>query len=72
MGTMPCSHARAIAETNGTELVAICVKSDSSRDKAKADFSGIAVYADYRELVAEKTSTRLISFCPRFFITKWH
>ena len=63
---MPCSHARAIAETNGTELVAICVKSDSSRDKAKADFPGIAVYADYRELVAREDIDAVDIVLPTF------
>lgn len=59
-------HARAIAETNGTELVAICVKSDSSRDKAKADFPGIAVYADYRELVAREDIDAVDIVLPTF------
>jgi myo-inositol 2-dehydrogenase/D-chiro-inositol 1-dehydrogenase len=44
-------HARAIQETAGAELLAICAASDASR-RAAAEETGSNVYADYRELLA--------------------
>lgn len=44
-------HARAIQETDGAELRAICAASEASRQAAAID-TGVEVYAEYRELLA--------------------
>jgi len=44
-------HAAAIAQGEGTELVAISCKSEESRRQAEADHPGVEVYLDYRELL---------------------
>ena len=44
-------HARAIRETAGAELRAICVQSEGSR--AAAAETGANVYADYRDMLAQ-------------------
>ena len=44
-------HARAIAQTEGAELRAVCAASDASRQAAAAE-TGAAVYASYAELLA--------------------
>lgn len=51
-GAWGSHHARAMTEAGGIELVAVCSRSDSSRNKASADFPGVAVHADYREMLA--------------------
>jgi len=43
-------HARAIRETPGCELVAVCARSEDSRRLAAAD-TGAAVHSDYRQLL---------------------
>ncbi len=43
---------RSIASVAGAELVAICSRSDESRNRAKADYPRAAVYADHREMLA--------------------
>ena len=43
--------AAAIAQGEGTELIAISCKSEESRRQAEADHPGVEVYLDYRELL---------------------
>jgi myo-inositol 2-dehydrogenase/D-chiro-inositol 1-dehydrogenase len=45
-------HAEAIAETPGLELAGVCEASEASRQAARERFPGVAVAADYRELLA--------------------
>jgi myo-inositol 2-dehydrogenase/D-chiro-inositol 1-dehydrogenase len=54
-GAWGSHHARAIAQTAGAELVAVCARTESSRAAAQADHPGIHVHADYRELLARET-----------------
>lgn len=48
-------HARAIGETSGLQLTAICARSAESRQRAEHDHPGVQVYADYRELLERET-----------------
>ncbi len=50
-GAWGSHHARAIAATDGAELVAIAARSDKTRATAQADHPAAHVYADYRELL---------------------
>ena len=45
-------HANAIRVTDGAELVAIAARSQNSLDAAKEAYPDVAVYSDFRELVA--------------------
>ena len=44
-------HAAAIAQGEGTKLVAIACKSEESRRQAQADHPGVPVTLDYRQLI---------------------
>jgi len=46
-------HARSIEEVEGAELVAICARSERSRQEAREEHK-VEVYSDYRELLARK------------------
>jgi myo-inositol 2-dehydrogenase / D-chiro-inositol 1-dehydrogenase len=53
-GAWGSHHARAITQTSGAELTAICSRSEASRAQAKADHPHARLYADYRELLAHE------------------
>jgi myo-inositol 2-dehydrogenase/D-chiro-inositol 1-dehydrogenase len=53
-GAWGSHHARAIAQTPGAELVAICSRSAASRDKAQTAYPKAHIYADYRDLLARE------------------
>src|SRR5690349_4207916 len=44
-------HARVIAAGKNTELTAIAVRSEKSREEARKTYPKCSVYADYRELL---------------------
>ena len=46
-------HARAVSETPGAELAAICCRSDEARSHAAAAHPNVPLYDDYRALVAD-------------------
>jgi myo-inositol 2-dehydrogenase/D-chiro-inositol 1-dehydrogenase len=51
-GAWGSHHARAIATVPGAKLVAIAAHSEASCARAAAERPGVAVHADYRELLA--------------------
>lgn len=53
-GAWGSHHARAICECAGAELVAIAVKSEASRGRARVERPGARVYGDYREMLAKE------------------
>ncbi len=50
-GAWGSQHARAIAQTQGTQLAAIAVHSEQSRAAAQTDHPGVALYTDYRQML---------------------
>ena len=46
-------HAQCIGRVASARLAAICARSDDAAARARADFPDLAVYRDYRELVAD-------------------
>jgi myo-inositol 2-dehydrogenase/D-chiro-inositol 1-dehydrogenase len=50
-GAWGTHHARAIVETPGAKLFGVATPSEESQEKARKDFPGIAVFADYRDLL---------------------
>ncbi len=50
-GAWGSHHARVLAQTPGAVLAAVAARSGTSRDQARADHPGVAVHADYRELL---------------------
>jgi len=59
-------HAAAIAQGEGTELVAVSCKSEESRAQAQADHHGVEVYLDYRELLRRKDVEAVDIVLPTF------
>lgn len=53
-GAWGSHHARAIKQTAGTTLTAICAPSEASRAKAREEHPAARVYSDYRQLLAEE------------------
>lgn len=53
-GLFGAHHARAIARTDGAQLVAIAVPSERSQAAARLDQPDVALYADHRELLARQ------------------
>lgn len=53
-GAWGSHHARAIANTEGAELVAVAARSETTRQQALVDHPGITVHDDYRELLQNK------------------
>ena len=53
-GAWGSHHARAIKQTSGTELTAICSRSETSRAQAQAEHPQARIYADYREMLARE------------------
>jgi len=51
-GAWGSHHARAIAKTDGAELVAVAARSEATRAAAGEQHPAAAVYADYRQLLA--------------------
>ncbi len=51
-GLFGTHHARAVANCEQAELVAVSAKSQDSRDRAAEDHPTAALYEDYRELLA--------------------
>ena len=47
-------HAAAIDSTEGAELTAIAARSPESQARARADWPGVRVFGDYRELLASE------------------
>jgi myo-inositol 2-dehydrogenase/D-chiro-inositol 1-dehydrogenase len=47
-------HARAITQTAGATLTAICARSDESRAQAAADHPRAKVYGDHRDMLARE------------------
>lgn len=52
-GAWGAHHARAVQSAEGTELTAICGRSEESAARARAEHPGVAVYRDYREFLAQ-------------------
>ena len=50
-GLFGFQHARAIAASATSELVAVAAESSGSRQRAAADHPGVDLYADYREML---------------------
>lgn len=50
-GAWGAHHARAIAQTEGAVLTAVCARSEASRSKAREEHPGARTYADYGELL---------------------
>jgi myo-inositol 2-dehydrogenase/D-chiro-inositol 1-dehydrogenase len=50
-GAWGSHHARAIAQTNGAELVAITARSETSRNAAREKHPGVAVYDSYEMML---------------------
>ncbi len=46
-------HAAAIAKTEGADLCAVVARTEASAQKAQAEYPGIRVYTDYREMLKE-------------------
>ncbi|MEM7022453.1 MAG: Gfo/Idh/MocA family oxidoreductase [Pseudomonadota bacterium] len=46
-------HARSISKVDDAALAAICARSDEAAAEAAADFPGVAIYRDVRELVGD-------------------
>lgn len=53
-GAWGSHHARAIADVEGAELVAICSRSEASRGQAEQDHPQARLYGDYREMLARE------------------
>jgi myo-inositol 2-dehydrogenase/D-chiro-inositol 1-dehydrogenase len=53
-GAWGSHHARAIAATQGAELVAIAARSEKTRTTAQADHPAAHVYEDYRALLEQE------------------
>jgi myo-inositol 2-dehydrogenase/D-chiro-inositol 1-dehydrogenase len=53
-GAWGAHHARAISQTAGAELVAICSRGEESRRRAEADYPRARRYADYRQMLADE------------------
>ena len=53
-GAWGAHHARAITETTGAELQAICARSEASQQRARADHPQARIYADYRQMLARE------------------
>lgn len=51
-GAWGSHHARALTQAPNTELVAIAVPSAASQNAVKEQHPGVAVFADYREMLA--------------------
>jgi predicted dehydrogenase len=51
LGSMGSNHARVYSEMEGVELVAVA---DASRERLQAAGRGVAVYDDYRRMLAEE------------------
>jgi myo-inositol 2-dehydrogenase/D-chiro-inositol 1-dehydrogenase len=47
-------HARAITQSAGASLAAICSRSDDSRQRAQRDYPQARVYADYRRMLSDE------------------
>lgn len=56
------AHAWAIANTPGVKLAAGCARTQLNRDGFAAEFPGVALYADYREMLARE-KPQLVSVC---------
>ncbi|HEX4128669.1 MAG TPA: Gfo/Idh/MocA family oxidoreductase [Pirellulales bacterium] len=52
-GAWGSHHARAIHENRGAKLAAICARSPASQEQARKDHPGVAIFADYRDLLAK-------------------
>ena len=50
-GAWGSQHARAIAKTPGAQFAAIAEQSEPNRAAAQAAHPGVAVYADYHEML---------------------
>lgn len=67
-GLFGTHHARAIVHTPGAELRAIAVPSVASQARAQHDHPAVAVYADYRELLARDDLDAVSVVVPN----RWH
>src|SRR6187402_2267334 len=54
-GAWGTHHARAILQTAGATLAAICARSEASRALAAADHPAARIYADHREMLARES-----------------
>jgi myo-inositol 2-dehydrogenase/D-chiro-inositol 1-dehydrogenase len=63
-------HAAALAEGEGTDLVAIACKSEKSRQEAEADHPGVEVTLDYGELVRRRDVEAVDIVLPTFLHTE--
>lgn len=68
-GNMGSAHAKCIFDGNikGLTLTAICDIDSKRCDKAKEIFQGIAVFEDYKELLAASITDAVIIATPHYF-----
>ena len=53
MGGHGFRHLKAYGAVDGVEVVAVCDKNPAALEKAKAELPGVAVYADWEEMLQE-------------------
>jgi myo-inositol 2-dehydrogenase/D-chiro-inositol 1-dehydrogenase len=59
-------HARVVASHPSAQLVAIAVRSEASREKARQDHPACRVHADYRDLLAQEALDAVVVVLPSY------
>ncbi len=63
-GKQGASHARNAQERDGFELVAVCDATPASREQAAADHSGVQIYQDAAEMLADERVELVVIVTP--------
>ncbi len=67
-GNMGSTHAKCIFDglTDGLKLTAVCDSDEAQRQKASKAFKGVAVFEDYRQLLASGLTDAVIIATPHY------
>jgi len=55
VGQMGTYHAQIYQKLPQVELVALCEFNDTRREQLKTEFPGVALYKDYKDLLADNS-----------------